>query len=635
MASEEIPKAQDEARQESPENQESPAGDAALSRRNLLTAGGVAAAAAVLPACKGTYTPEPYTTPTAEPEPYTTTTPEPYPANNFPQPQPIYPDANGNTNLGDVHVEMHAFSSCAGSSGQVRSYNGLTPGPTIVADPGGKISLILHNDLPANPGAPNDQCGQPNNMNTPHCFNTTNMHFHGLHVSPCSIWNDGIPDCEPGHTGQPQVASDDVLIDIPPLVEGGQTQEYCVWLPDFHAPGTHWYHSHKHGATAIQVANGMEGALIVREPTPIIDPSKDFIWIIQEALPDSEDYKIYPGFGSPNSIFYINGECGPTLNTQTGKTLRLRFINATGTPQGVTSLKLVKCTGTCPAVWDSATNAPPTNIPNTPTKDMYLMAVDGITFYGHSPQAKSSWNLAGGNRADFLVQFEAGEEGTYYLLKDTGGAFTPQAAVPQVLGYINVETGAYQDTPPQDVQLPPQSDAPAYLQPIPQSEVTGSLRTIEFQMPAAQQFLINGMKYSSDPQFDIVEPLGCTRAWNLKNTHGSIPGTPIAHPFHIHVNPFQLVVAPNVIKLIDQSLPDEPGNRIWWDTINIPLESQFPGGLIMWTRFWDYPGRFVLHCHILVHEDLGMMANVRVEDPAGEGAGPCQQLAVPIPVNCQ
>ena len=106
--------------------------------------------------------------------------------------------------------------------------------------------------------------------------------------------------------------------------------------------------------------------------------------------------------------------------------------------------------------------------------------------------------------------------------------------------------------------------------------------------------------------------LGATEEWTLFND------TPIggpAHPFHIHINPFQ------VIALFDPSYMDpslkttgvplrEPW--VWWDNFAIP-----PGGWAkMWTRFVDFTGTFVFHCHILGHEDRGMMQLVNVS-PSG------------------
>ena len=79
-----------------------------------------------------------------------------------------------------------------------------------------------------------------------------------------------------------------------------------------------------------------------------------------------------------------------------------------------------------------------------------------------------------------------------------------------------------------------------------------------------------------------------------------------AHPFHIHINPFQVVEildpakSPNPVRL--------PRPWVWWDNFAIP-----PGGYFkMLTRFVDFTGKFVLHCHILDHEDRGMMQLVQV-----------------------
>jgi FtsP/CotA-like multicopper oxidase with cupredoxin domain len=593
------------------EQQSSPDSKVKLGRRQLLTTGTVATAAALLPGSG-----------TAEARPPVTAV---Y-TNTFPQPAPIFPGPDGDTDFGDVHLCLNGFSLCDGTSGQVRSYNGFTPGPTLVVDPGGKLTLILYNDLPANSDA---KCGQPDAMNNPNCFNTTNMHFHGLHVSPCSIWDDGKPDCGPGHTGQPKVASDDVLFAIPPIVQGGKPQKYCVWLPRFHAPGTHWYHAHRHGSTAIQVADGLAGALIVRERKPIVRPHNDFVWLIQEVLKLAEDFKIYPPGPPPASFFFINGECRPTLRTNAGKTLRLRFINATGTPRGFTRLQLVKCSSDPNATCDDV--VPPDT---EPTKTIYLMAVDGVTFYGHKPQPKPWWELAPGNRADFLVKFAVDEVGVYKVVKANVAASLP-AATPQVLGYIEVQPGCYNDPEPQDISLPPWKAAPDYLQPIQRSEISGT-QTIEFHNPGPEDFEIKangaGPKKYDPEAFDIKPPLGCAQAWTLLNSGPGLVHS-IPHPFHIHINPFQLARAPVEIKLMDTSGPDVPENWIWWDTIALPpAQDTTPGSLIMWTRFLDYPGTAVLHCHILVHEDLGMMANVLIE---GKGVGPCKRLNKPIPVKCR
>ena len=249
-------------------------------------------------------------------------------------------------------------------------------------------------------------------------------------------------------------------------------------------------------------------------------------------------------------------------------------------------------------------------------------------------QPRTWWDLSPGNRSDFLVKFAPGvEEGLYQVVKDQVTGVMVQSS--QVLGFIEVQKGANNDPDPQNIPLPPWSAAPAYLQPIQRTAICGS-QTVTFAIPGSGVFEIgqNGqppMQYSTDPTKDVMTWLGCTEAWTLQNTSGQ------PHPFHIHVNPFQLAVAADKnIQLMDPTGPNQPDNWIWWDTIAIPAQSgTTPGQLVMWTRFWDYPGRYVIHCHILVHEDLGMMANVHVQDPKDMGAGPCEKLKVPILVRCQ
>jgi FtsP/CotA-like multicopper oxidase with cupredoxin domain len=121
---------------------------------------------------------------------------------------------------------------------------------------------------------------------------------------------------------------------------------------------------------------------------------------------------------------------------------------------------------------------------------------------------------------------------------------------------------------------------------------------------------INGKQFSGE--IDQFMKLGATEEWTLFN---DTPLTGPAHPFHIHINPFQ------VIALFDPSYMDaslkttgvplqEPW--VWWDNFAIP-----PGGWAkIWTRFVDFTGTYVFHCHILGHEDRGMMQMVNVSPGA-------------------
>jgi len=117
--------------------------------------------------------------------------------------------------------------------------------------PGDVMNILLDNQLPKE--TPNEVQKQYEQENqnavlamTPYSFNTTNLHYHGLHVSP---------------TGN----SDNVLLAIPPHSKFF----YEVKLPANHPSGAYWYHAHTHGSTSIQVGSGMAGALIIED-----DPAK-------------------------------------------------------------------------------------------------------------------------------------------------------------------------------------------------------------------------------------------------------------------------------------------------------------------------------------------------------------------------
>ena len=127
---------------------------------------------------------------------------------------------------------------------KLRSYQGkgIDPSapyvsPTISILPGETIRITLNNRLPSDPSC----IKETKEVNVPHCFNGTNLHTHGLWVNPSGN-------------------GDNVLISVNP----GVSFQYEYKVPSDHPAGTFWYHTHRHGSTALQVASGMAGALIIR-----------------------------------------------------------------------------------------------------------------------------------------------------------------------------------------------------------------------------------------------------------------------------------------------------------------------------------------------------------------------------------
>ncbi len=91
--------------------------------------------------------------------------------------------------------------------------------------------------------------------------------------------------------------------------------------------------------------------------------------------------------------------------------------------------------------------------------------------------------------------------------------------------------------------------------------------------------------------------LGSVEEWTVYNMNN------VRHPFHIHVNPCWIV-----------KVSDKPDLQPYWaDTVALPHGTpEHPGSVTFRSRFLDFKGAYVLHCHMLAHEDMGMMQVVEV-----------------------
>ncbi len=594
----------------------------------------------------------------------------------------------------------------------LRSYSGegVNPdapfvAPVIEVRPGQTVTMVLHNKLPADPSCTTH--GQP--VNVPHCFNGTNLHSHGLWVSP---------------TGN----SDNVLLSINPGVDF----EYVYNLPPDHPAGTFWYHSHRHGSTALQVSSGMAGALIVRgdrmpalpntpgdidvlmknadltamedrtlvlqqiqyacldgagnvkvqtEPQPPPRPPKIVAWICDPndlGVVEQYDYPNGVGFGPGSweqSARYttINGLVRPVFQARAGRPERWRLIH--GGVRDTITFGFRKRKADAPAVTTLAARDAARFIEENCTGDLlsyHQIAADGLTM-GQARSVPTS-TLQPGYRYDALVLFP--EAGDYCVVNESApaaGSVSRQATSRQLLGMVEVAPGAptaditgslqdilssvaMQTLPPnvRDKVAAELRDGLKFTSFIPHpdidpGEVTGRQELVFFiKIPPVtfgvgnkaidpQHFdpsQFNPLPYDPN-RIDRVLKLGGVDEWTLQSGF-------VSHPFHIHVNPFQIVsiTDPNGK---DVSLPgavDDAGGTVdpqypglkgvWKDTLWIKdlIESpaDFPSKLAasmytikVRTRYQRYIGEFVLHCHILDHEDQGMMQNVSIQIPDGSG----------------
>ncbi|MEL6561856.1 MAG: multicopper oxidase domain-containing protein [Bacteroidota bacterium] len=321
----------------------------------------------------------------------------------------------------DVDKNTSSAKTPQGESTVLFGYNGTVPGPTIRVKGSDDFTVILKNSLKGNNGDWAVQQGsrQVHDNSTlpagtldwqikghlygPHQQHTTNLHTHGLHVSP------GV-DTKSQIETQYSLHSDNVLLRVipfedfenrvlkgkgPALYDNEQVAEalYKFKLPrpdgTPHYPGTHWYHPHPHGATYDQVAGGMAGFLIVEGPVDTYLEEKyaenaydEKLLLIQRVLapapsPSSEDapkVEIQKGNKKKNKVVkaLANGQSvtddgiqSPTASAYANQVIRLRILNGSVDGQGYVRMMLTKDEGT------SATEGPALL---NPESDMYSNA---------------------------------------------------------------------------------------------------------------------------------------------------------------------------------------------------------------------------------------------------------------------
>ena len=444
----------------------------------------------------------------------------------------------------------YAYKDVGGSRLYMRTYEGMIPGPTLRLNRGDVLRIKIVNDLPPN------RDPMPAYIDQPHHLNTTNLHFHGSHVSPSGISDNVMRAMEPGESYDVEIA-----------------------IPADHTAGTYWYHPHHHGGADIQVASGMAGAIIIEgdfDDVPEIAAARERLLVLGEVVFDA--FGMIEGMDPlfpetrPVRFLTVNGQRAPTIAMQPGEVQRWRLLHAGYQDDIFVALQGHK---------------------------LHPIARDGIALPrmdqpeiltgAHVRDDPTALLIAPGQRIDLLVQ--AGAPGSYELR-----ALPYDQGYPSPHGLLaHVVVGGEPLAMKLPVRLPP-----APLATIRDEEITGHRRlTFSSTAPEAAdserwqeyKFYIDGRSFDMN-RVDQRVRLGAVEEWTIVNLHVD------DHIFHIHTNPFQL------IKMNGQPLA-EP---VWLDTVVLPRN----GSLTFRSRFLDFTGRFVLHCHMMNHEDLGMMQVVEV-----------------------
>ena len=396
------------------------------------------------------------------------------------------------------------------------TFEGSYPGPTLVARPGDIIRIKLINDLDA----------------------VTNLHTHGLHVSPSGN-------------------SDNVFLTIQP----GAEFDFEIRIPDDHPAGTYWYHPHVHGLTYSQVSGGMAGALIIEGGLDELDGIKgrvDQLLVIQSAEFD-ENNDVVPADDQDihRQTRTVNGQINPTLRIRPGEVQRWRLVNATSE-----SFLMIGLEG----------------------HPLYQISKDGNALT--RVVKHESLLIEPGCRADVLVkghQFT----GSWELRKTLWLGSERQYEPDELLATLVVEGEAVTDHEIPTDLIPLSED----LRGLPVDK-TREIRFSVDRQPGGTRFLIDGQQVDMD-RVDQTVKLGAFEEWTIYND------SPDWHPFHIHANDFQVV-----------AVNGEPVDEVlsWEDTRGLPPM----GSITIRHRFLDFTGKYVYHCHLLFHEDHGMMGVVEV-----------------------
>ncbi|MFJ6141755.1 multicopper oxidase family protein [Kitasatospora sp. NPDC092286] len=389
------------------------------------------------------------------------------------------------------------------------TYNGSYMPPTLRIRPGDRVELDMVNEWTED----------------------TNLHVHGLHVSPES-------------------PSDDIFIEIKP----GGTFHYSYRIPHDITPGTYWYHSHADMRSASQVAGGESGIIIVdglREylPHPLKDITERVI-ALKDDQTEGDSVKIENlSIGAPTNRT-INGQQKPVISIGPGETQLWRLANIGANIYYELHL---------------------------PGRQFHVIAQDGYPV--EHVYSADSLVVPAGARFDVLVQGGSpGQAPLQTLAYDTGPAGNQ---FPQV----DLATVVTEGSPVQPERLP---DRFAPNEDLSGAAVAARHDIVYTENTAGTEFYINGRKFDPN-RVDITSGLNTVEEWTVVNNTGE------EHSFHVHTNQFQLMSV--------NGRPTGSGHR-WYDTINVPAG----GNAVLRIRFADFTGRTVLHCHILNHEDNGMMA---------------------------
>jgi FtsP/CotA-like multicopper oxidase with cupredoxin domain len=474
-------------------------------------------------------------------------------------------------------------------------------GPTLHVQPGGTIQVKFLNYLPE----------------------VTNIHYHGLHV-------------------EPNGTADNIFRTFPAATASGPSTSYStVHVPLNQPVGTYWYHVHNLDS-ALQVASGLSGMLVIDPIQPISSSAATSATSATYPLPapwqnvttrqlDLRDVQTIDGKIVEKAICYqstrlLDAQYEPKFTMLSNHWELWRLANIGANVYYDVGLS----DGSAPVTRNGG------KFYKLQVNQFHIVGEDGLPVW--KTRVATTLVMPPGKRFDVLVRIPAAGS-NYKLLSLPYAQQESDTYVPQVLPVTKPDPNCGPDAAPTTdvlgaitVAQAPGPVVPAATPPVNISRPDdlrlapiAQNRTFTFESSNDQNhpWLING-KFFTPTSMPLANPvLGTVEQWTLRNTSIS------NHPFHIHIQGFQ------VISVDGKPYPVD-GHQ---DTVNIPKkhyalvtlhehgktvtkEELEPGVVVMRQRFTDFTGWFVFHCHILYHEDSGMMAIVQVRATASTPTTP-------------
>eukprot|EP00931_Biecheleriopsis_adriatica_P075165 TRINITY_DN49093_c0_g1_i1.p1 TRINITY_DN49093_c0_g1~~TRINITY_DN49093_c0_g1_i1.p1 ORF type:complete len:566 (-),score=71.28 TRINITY_DN49093_c0_g1_i1:57-1754(-) len=466
-----------------------------------------------------------------------------------------------------------------------RVFNASVPGPTLAVRPGDRLIIRLENHLSMPLG--------PDKHNRYHHPNVTNLHTHGLHVSP--------------------LAPQDDVLDV--AVNPGESYVYDYQLPPDHSPGIYWAHPHSHGSNSAQTGAAL--ALIVQDPadylSPQIEAMPDHVLVLQnfnrEALMRAaygvDSFFEVEKWDLPEDLWLVNGAPNPVMTVEAGTWHRLRLVCAGSV--GWLSISFGSC-------------------------KVALLAKDGI-YIEDFPRFVPHVQLPPGGRAEVVLNCPPEADGQMEHavissklpgVKTNSNVDDPEsfniALGPgeQSLQLFTIRAVAGAMYSESHLQPWAPSSRPAYLKDLTDDrarQLRGrKLADDSKATPACScrtsmgngagrhgQRWLSGHKFSGPTDYLTQWPQNAVVERRLSGVD--------LHPFHQHTWPFQLTADPS------------GGNPYfkagdWHDTYFNPLDGK---ALVRFSTV-SYNGPQVIHCHASSHADEGMLG---VELVSGQGPKAC------------